>query len=405
MAQRFAPEEQVCIETTTETPESVATQGKYQFVHGHVGFAYSYHFTPALSVLTLLREPVERAVSKFYFLKSLADADLQLVAQRHQLPGMLNAKRLELKQFLEQEPDAANQVLSNSQTRYLCGESAPYLNTGNIDNTQLENAKKNLCSCRFVGLTERFGESVDLLCFALNWLPMRSTARMLVAKSRPAISELDRETADAITQRNFFDLQLYDFACELFEQRWQEALSQILDGPARNQIKHNQSSLRSTADRELSDSFSFDRPIPGKGWYTQEQWSGIPSAWMGPANESSLELFYGKAEPLELRIRVPCTVTEGTLDSLEVFLNESCLELEKEICNPGWLLKAQVPMTVLGQCAGRLRLVFRVSETVRPCDLCPDNQDDRYLGILVSKVEFVQSRELNYLPLTAPTTC
>jgi hypothetical protein len=80
----------------------------------------------------------------------------------------------------------------------------------------LERAKTNLASFAVVGLTERFEESLILLQHAFGW-PLHCFPARNVGENRPRRTEVGEEAMKAIEDCNRFDLDLYRFACGLFE--------------------------------------------------------------------------------------------------------------------------------------------------------------------------------------------
>jgi hypothetical protein len=89
--------------------------------------------------------------------------------------------------------------------------------------TTLEAAKRNLkAGFAIAGLTERFDETVMLLKREFGWrrpfyIPVN------VAPKRQRNEIVRPETIEIIRSKNKLDLELYDFAQSLFEQRVQQA--------------------------------------------------------------------------------------------------------------------------------------------------------------------------------------
>jgi len=107
--------------------------------------------------------------------------------------------------------------VSNVQTRFISGD---ILNVAGPET--LEAAKRNLqADFAVVGLTERFDETVILLKRALGWRrPFH--IRMNVTPRRRRVDKLRPEIIEIIRSKNALDLELYNFAVSLFEQRLQQ---------------------------------------------------------------------------------------------------------------------------------------------------------------------------------------
>jgi hypothetical protein len=104
--------------------------------------------------------------------------------------------------------------LSNLATRFLCGDPSPM---NELPPNALDNAKANLCEFAFVGLQERFDESVVLLqrMLGLDLIPYMDRHTSI---ERPAVEEISERERALIAEHNRLDAELYAFARELFDQ-------------------------------------------------------------------------------------------------------------------------------------------------------------------------------------------
>jgi hypothetical protein len=154
---------------------------------------------------TLLREPSDRTLSHFFRIR-----------ERHggaERPSKLGLAPLSATATVQ---DALDQgyLHDNVQTRMLSGLAAPF---GEVTDAMLEQAKANLRSLDFFGLTERLDESLVLAKrrLGLRTLLHRSSGRVNEARPRGGdVTDDDRRAAEAC---NRYDLELYAHAKELFE--------------------------------------------------------------------------------------------------------------------------------------------------------------------------------------------
>ena len=147
-----------------------------------------------LDVFTVLRDPVDRVLSQYFFTVDFAGKPTGLSLYEH----------------------IAAHVQPNIQTRLLSGpHGLSPLPSGPI---MLSRAKEHLRSCCAFGLTERFGETVLLLAQALGWEDV-GYERRKVNKTRPRMREVPREVLRNLANDNDLDVALYDFATELFQER------------------------------------------------------------------------------------------------------------------------------------------------------------------------------------------
>ena len=103
------------------------------------------------------------------------------------------------------------------QTKYLAGSTARGPDT--IDETELDRARHNLESeYAAFGLADEFAKSVLLFTRAFGW-KLRGYRSRNITPNRLAQNALDPAVLDEIRDANRLDIQLYDFARDLFAQR------------------------------------------------------------------------------------------------------------------------------------------------------------------------------------------
>lgn len=143
---------------------------------------------------TMLREPVNRVVSLYYFCKS-----------RESNLFHDSANRMSLHEFVASRVTLET---SNDQTRRLAGAGD--------EAGALERAKINIREkFALTGITELFDESVLQLGKIFGWKPYYQTAN--VTRERAALDSIPKETLDLIAVENQIDAELYRFARQRFE--------------------------------------------------------------------------------------------------------------------------------------------------------------------------------------------
>jgi hypothetical protein len=169
-------------------------------VHGHVAFGVHELLDRPARYLTLLRDPVERAISHYHYVCS---------RPYHRLHAEVSGRKLDLTQYLE---SGLSLETDNWQTRSLAGDlETPVAQCGQ---ETLERAKRNVAEWfDVVGLLERFDESLVLWRRRYGWrMPLH--ARRNAGRGRPDASELDEATLAALRGLNQLDLELYAWASE-----------------------------------------------------------------------------------------------------------------------------------------------------------------------------------------------
>ena len=89
----------------------------------------------------------------------------------------------------------------------------------------LERVKARLQEFAFVGILERFSESLELLTYTFHWKPLKEIHLNSDPKPQYEISPEDREW---LMERNQLDLQLHEFALQLVETRLREMNADLL---------------------------------------------------------------------------------------------------------------------------------------------------------------------------------
>jgi hypothetical protein len=203
------------------TPEELDT---YQFVALHAYAAYIERFARRPVVLTMLREPIDRALSHYYFMNTTPFERLPL---NQQGPFKRAHESENLLDYLEKWPEDAAAQLGNLQVGFL--SRADWVNQDfGKGRDPLELAKENLAKFEFVGILERFWESLSLLAYLFNWAPLEGGPRINVTARRPSVGEVDEKTLTLLKQLNELDLELYRTACTIFDERWAKMIEELL---------------------------------------------------------------------------------------------------------------------------------------------------------------------------------
>jgi len=178
---------------------------RIRVVKGHMGF-FGWHecLQAPTSYVTLLRDPVERIISHYYYV---------LRSPSHPTYERVTSERLSLAEYVETRLTFET---SNLQTRILSGTTS---RREALDRGHLGRARTNLARhFALAGLTERFDETVMLLRREFGW-SMPFYRRRRVTRRRPTREQVGRETVECIAAHNALDSELYEYATELFEER------------------------------------------------------------------------------------------------------------------------------------------------------------------------------------------
>lgn len=188
------------------------------FVYGHVEYSVYVDFFPDALITTFLRDPVQRTISQY---KSWHDPKNWHPADPHYKtasPEVMAALEFSQRATLEEFVSTDNAhvragALGNKQTLMLSSLTDASLAE------HLESAKDNLRRCIFFGITERFDESICMFRSVFIGAPEYSLPHGSENRSSVQVAEIPIDVINEITRQVSYDIQLYEFAIELFEQR------------------------------------------------------------------------------------------------------------------------------------------------------------------------------------------
>ena len=177
-------------------------KAKLKIVTGHMYFGLHEYLASTATYITMLRNPIDRVVSYYYFVKNLPT---------HEDYELIKTKNISLKEYCQMPRENMN----NGQTRFLSG-TREFENCGN---DMLAVAKQNLQKhFLLAGIQERFDESLLLLQEKLGWTRkpyyyQRNTNR---SKSYAQLG-ITPDTLATIEKYNELDLELYKYVNKSFE--------------------------------------------------------------------------------------------------------------------------------------------------------------------------------------------
>jgi hypothetical protein len=189
-------------------------RNKFELVGGHMCFGVHEHIPGPSTYFTILRHPLERVLSYYYYLRDYYS--------RHQLDD--EQYLLELQKDLA-EFVATSQILEvdNGQTRRLVGTDGYKVGFGQCSQEMLEKAKQNILeSFSVVGITERFYETILLLGETFAW-KNKLFINKNVTQNKPERHTVDQRAIDLISKYNEFDIELYAFAKNLLREQIDQA--------------------------------------------------------------------------------------------------------------------------------------------------------------------------------------
>ncbi|MBK7403918.1 MAG: sulfotransferase family 2 domain-containing protein [Phycisphaerales bacterium] len=246
-------------------PVPPSTLAAYRLICGHHGL-YLNHLLPRKPVtLTVLRDPVARTVSHFRHLQATKDDWLHEAV-----------KGMSFEEFVCSDIGVVE--LLNLQTRYLAlddiqqdffghsrlrTDDLPGLVRKYSDPALVEKGKAQLDSLAFIGIQERFADSLRLASHTFGWAPASSFASYNTAKAGFDATALTPKALERVNELTRIDRELYDYALAAFERRLAALSPAAEEADYRNAMRQ-----RPRVDRVA---YGFDRAINGDNWMAMER--------------------------------------------------------------------------------------------------------------------------------------
>lgn len=376
------------------TPEQLAA---FRLFRGHFSHAIGGRLLRSPQMVTMLRDPVERAISAYEFMKTCIIVNPQAAITQQK------ARSLPLKDYIR---DPAISGVINGQTRQLAGR----VWQGDIRETNpdwLEAAQAHLAEFAFVGLTEQFNESMDLLNYTFGWSPLQQIQQLMVGRKRLKREQLTDEELEIILEHNQLDLALYNYGKTLFEQRYQAMLARLERYASAENLQqrleqHYQACFESQVTPVRRVTFTFEQGFSGSGWHG---WEGegrhLPFRWTGPGTVSTLDFPPLDPGSYRVEIRVINAITPEVLSSLQLCVNQTPLHLISLYCDEDTAVLQGVISPEVVRDAPFTRLTFRVSHTRSLQAVQPTTPDRRAVGVAVDLVQIYPQGEPPEVDTTA----
>jgi hypothetical protein len=165
---------------------------------GHMPFGFAAHFPGISEYVTMVREPMARVVSDYYFCR-----------RNPTNPAHVFANTLTLVEFVARGYGSSQ----NCYAQWL--SNAAFGAKFRSENQMLDAALKNLANFSFVGITEQSDLSIQRICkrYDLTVYPLTEANKNASTPEGRSISE---EEIQIVRNHNLLDIAIYDVCLKLF---------------------------------------------------------------------------------------------------------------------------------------------------------------------------------------------
>ena len=190
----------------------------YKLISGHFSVLAQTGFCRSRYSMTLMRDPIRRILSAHTFWRNASEDNL-VTAKARDLP---------FADFVRYFIDSPT-IIQNPYTHHLAAIGRDCAAYPVDESALLATAKRNLAAFDFVGICEEFERSVSVLCAELGWRPPAAIPHENRTASEDRFGGIDAQTMEILRDRNRIDLELYEYAVQLFQAR--EAGAGSASGP------------------------------------------------------------------------------------------------------------------------------------------------------------------------------
>jgi hypothetical protein len=164
---------------------------------GHMPFGFHQYFTQPTTYITILRDPVDRIVSMYFYI---------LRHKKHYLHKELTSRNISLEEFVS---EGYSPETENGMVKAISANFTPWGGATRADlETALANVEKHFS---VVGISERFDETLWLMKKRFGWR-FPYYLKENVTPERPAKERISPEALQTIQKNNLLDQELYDYA-------------------------------------------------------------------------------------------------------------------------------------------------------------------------------------------------
>ena len=268
---------------------------QFDLFRGHLGFNLVNYLPFEVNVLTLLRNPLERAVSHFEYIcrdpghhrhKEIRERGLDLLGYLRDPSLSVEIRNTQTRQLSHiADRNLLIELLEGAKSqRSFAMAWRKSTSTLPPEDEMLDLALERLESFVLVGLSERLEEALQLLAWLFHDRPPVQLQSLNVNAERTPLDDLAPAVIDALHEATALDQMLYARAEQIFDLQYDRLISSLLE-------EHYQQSYPLRGDEPALLAVDFSAPLAGRGWHQREILPGKGVIrWTGPGTVAELDV-------------------------------------------------------------------------------------------------------------------
>lgn len=378
----------------------------YRLFRGHLVFVDLPGMLPQRNFVnvTMLRDPIARVISHYeYIRRTPGDPHHEAVSD------------MTLEEFSQKL--TVGKVGKNIQTFYIA--KTQKFNLEKLSPQEvLEIAKEGLDRYAFVGILERFQDSLFLLSYIFGWKPILNQRKENASANKTTYDNLPQSTIDCLRESSLLDIELYEYAQEIFNQRFDQMCASL-------QEKYGDRSMQTPeilrdwlekhyeqryADQQFPETDSFDysfcNPLWGTGWQRREcPENALAYRWTGSETISTLDLPVKSDADLLIEFRLICNLATAAdiLESLSLKVNHHAIPYTVIHADDSMkLCQGRVARSQLAADRPFQQVTFTVDRVTSFTEVDPRNPDKRKVGVALNYIHLFPAAQVNQKSAALP---
>lgn len=372
-----------------------------RYIRGHFGINLLKLIDKNFETFTFLRNPVKRCLSDLNFAKHTKTHWPHAFLVKHNLTARDALYHPKLTAFFNNQ-QAANLGLEVPLEELRMNRPAvitiskKYAEFIQSDEC-LEQAKRYLEQCYFVGISEYFNLAYLTLCYLNSWKPDIYGERYYVADKSWINTSIGKKDIDYLRNMNINDFKLYDYGMNRFINTLNHTFG----------LRLNRQSLEimSTDEKDRLVAKIFDKtmkryehaltnmpvvhewtasmPICGNGWHDVHSPKTHPHRWSGPGTVSDLDIRLDDQRNYKMTCILHSVMTPEILKSLKISVNEETVLHRTDHQGDSIMLTFVIKKNQNHK--GFVRVMFDTGRTFSPKELLLNKDDTLKRGFALSE--------------------